>query len=404
MTSLFALLRYKVDPYRDDEDEDLTAESWLKRQGFAFGGDIVGYLFPLLGSETVGLFENIMYGESDDAVDSLALTAINDLVNAMTTVATSIKDREMPSAEQAKKLTVKALQVFGIPANNITRLVNAVQLHAKDIANGEFLSFEAGVDRTAANHIHRILEAVDAGDETEADKLFDIAMEEEGDSKLKTALGTKYKDGEVDEETVKSLLSDYFELDDEDIHWLLDKWDYAAENSSSEGYDKYDDFKEAVKSGNVASAIKEYTDNGVEMDSLKEQIGKMYKDGDIGESKVTSILTTHFGKTEDEVYWQLDKWDYAKAEGTTEGYTKYDDFFDAVETGTKLKAAIKEYTDNGVEKKTLASQITSHYKPLYKEMTKRERAKLKGYLLNAYVQLGYDRSKKSKDIDKWLED
>ena len=31
MTTLFALLRYKVDRYRD-EDEDLTAESWLKRE------------------------------------------------------------------------------------------------------------------------------------------------------------------------------------------------------------------------------------------------------------------------------------------------------------------------------------------------------------------------------------
>jgi hypothetical protein len=36
-------------------------------------------------------------------------------------------------------------------------------------------------------------------------------------------------------------------------------------------------------------------------------------------------------------------------------------------------------------------------------MTNRERARLKGYLLNAYVLLGYDRSKKSKDIDKWLD-
>jgi hypothetical protein len=36
-------------------------------------------------------------------------------------------------------------------------------------------------------------------------------------------------------------------------------------------------------------------------------------------------------------------------------------------------------------------------------MSNYERANLKGYLLNAYVLLGYNRNDKSKDIDKWLE-
>lgn len=43
-------------------------------------------------------------------------------------------------------------------------------------------------------------------------------------------------------------------------------------------------------------------------------------------------------------------------------------------------------------------------KTRYKEMSNTERAAIKGYLLNAYALLGYDRAKKSKDIDKWLED
>jgi hypothetical protein len=107
---------------------------------------------------------------------------------------------------------------------------------------------------------------------------------------------------------------------------------------------------------------------------------------------------------DDEVYWQIDKWDYAKDTGSTDGYGKYNDFHAAVQTGKDLKVVIKTYTDNGVEAKTLASEITSHFKPLYREMSNNERASIKGYLLNAYALLGYDRSKKSKDIDKWLED
>ena len=83
--------------------------------------------------------------------------------------------------------------------------------------------------------------------------------------------------------------------------------------------------------------------------------------------------------------------------------SKYENFYEAVRTGKNLKAVIQGYTSNGVKTSTLASQITSYFKPLYIQMTNSERARLKGYLLNAYVLLGYDRNEKSKDIDKWLE-
>lgn len=167
MTTVFALLRYKVNRYRDDEDDELTIESWLKRQGFALVGDLAGYIFPIFGSEVVGVFENIMYGESDDVVDSIALTAINDLYSTMMTIGTSIKDGEMPDAAKMRQLSAKALQVFGIPANNILRALDAIKLHAEDIANGEFLSFNAGADSKTDD----IYEAIMAGDQAYLSRL-----------------------------------------------------------------------------------------------------------------------------------------------------------------------------------------------------------------------------------------
>lgn len=420
MTTLWALLRYKVDPYRDDEDEELTTKSWLDRQSFSFFGDLAGYFVPLFGSEVVGVFENIKYGESDDLVDSIALTAINDLYDIMITVATSVKDGEMPKPEQMKKFTIKALQLFKIPANNILRTIDAIKLHAEDIANGEFLSFEAGVNRTPANEIHRIIELVDADDLSEAKDLYeeiveDMAMEiadgdeygkaelNEAKSKLKTALGEKYKAGKADEDTVRDILSKLFGMDDEEIYWTFDKWDYAVENGSSEDYAKYDDFISAVKKGRkVDDEINRYTKNGVEMDSLKTALGNAYKEDELSRSAIEDVLSRHFDLEDDDIYWMFDKWDYAKQNGTSEGYSKYAEFFTAVESGKNLKTTIKRYTDHGVDAKTLASQITKYFKPLYIEMSKSERASIKGYLLNAYVQLGYNRSDKSKDIDKWL--
>jgi hypothetical protein len=182
MTTAFALLRYKVNPYRDDEDDELTVESWLKRQGFAFGGDLMGYFLPLFGSEVIGTIENIVYGESEDIADSLALTAINDLYSTVVNVASSLKEGEAPSADDYKKLLTKSLQVFGVPANNILRTIDAMRLHAKDFANGEFFSFEAGRDKSNGQSLY---EAILRGNEEQIEK---IQLEFDDDDAIDNAL------------------------------------------------------------------------------------------------------------------------------------------------------------------------------------------------------------------------
>ena len=65
----------------------------------------------------------------------------------------------------------------------------------------------------------------------------------------------------------------------------------------------------------------------------------------------------------------------------------------------------KEYLDSGVDKSTLSGRITEQFKPQYVELVKAgkktEAAELKARLLRAYEVLGYDRTQKAKDIDKW---
>ena len=143
-------------------------------------------------------------------------------------------------------------------------------------------------------------------------------------------------------------------------------------------------------------------------DKLKSAIRSAFKEhyikGDLDYDSAIQYLVEYCDMDEDDAYWKLREWDYEIENGKDAEYAKYNDFYTAVETGKNIKAVIKEYTDNGVEASTLASQITSHFKPLYKEMSNYERASIKGYLLNAYALLGYDRAKKSKDIDNWLKE
>jgi hypothetical protein len=164
---------------------------------------------------------------------------------------------------------------------------------------------------------------------------------------------------------------------------------------------------EAMRRGDYGriEAIKAtYEDEESANTALRKYIGEIYKSGEISYTEAMNALVNYGGYDKNKAYWKLREWDFDIENGEDAEYSKYADFYEAVKTGRNIKAVIKEYTDQGVKPESLASQITSYYKPLYKEMSNAERAGIKGYLLNAYVLLGYDRAKKSKDIDKWLED
>ena len=152
----------------------------------------------------------------------------------------------------------------------------------------------------------------------------------------------------------------------------------------------------------VESIKAEFADEDAYSSAVRTAIKNRYDAGEIDSNAAEQYLVKFGGLEDDDAYWKVQEWEYETETG--EDFKKYNDFYTAVQTGKDLKAVIKRYTDNGVEAKTLASQITSYFKPLYKEMSNTERAAIKGYLLNAYQLLGYNRSEKSKDIDKWLKD
>ena len=239
------------------------------------------------------------------------------------------------------------------------------------------------------------------------------------DNKVKAALKAK----ETDTAEYKKIVKELREMYPKDFveKMLKDTIVEDEEETASKDISLYkmDDYYDSIVGGNISTAnaakediIKTKVANGKDRDEAEESfesdfrsyIGKKYKSGEVSRSTASNLLTQYGGYDSDKTYWELKKWDFKMANGEDASYSKYTDFYDAVQTGSNLKAVIKEYTDHGDEKKTLASQITTYYKPLYKEMSNSERANIKGYLLNAYVLLGYDRSKKSKDIDKWLED
>ena len=116
------------------------------------------------------------------------------------------------------------------------------------------------------------------------------------------------------------------------------------------------------------------------------------------EKAIQKILANDYAEDENKAYWLYKEWTGGK------DYTKYGKILQTIEDGGDLKAAAKEYFDHGAEKGDIGDAITTEYKPKYIAASPEERKKLKEKLLAAYVAIGFDRSKKSKDIDKWMKE
>ena len=135
--------------------------------------------------------------------------------------------------------------------------------------------------------------------------------------------------------------------------------------------------------------------------AVRKAITDRYMDGELTLAQATMQLAQYAGMDVDEAYWLMDAWKHKKETGSDDGYSKYNDFYEAVQTGKDLKTVIQEYTNNGVKKSTLSEQITTHFKPEYVEMSAGERAKIKGYIINAYEQCGISRDTAEERLRDW---
>ena len=167
------------------------------------------------------------------------------------------------------------------------------------------------------------------------------------------------------------------------------------------GDSKADKLYDAIVSGDTAyvDRLKSgYDSEESYYSALRNAVKKRYVSGDISYETAMDFLIEQCGMSEDDAYWKLDEWN-SGADG--DDYRKYAEFYDAVQTGNNLKAVIKRYTDNGVKPETLSSQITDYFKPIYIEMSKSERASLKGYLRNAMVYCGSDDDAAMEKLQHW---
>ena len=415
--------------YDDDDDESWT-ERWMRN----FGDSLTSDLNPLTMLPFVRDLVSVWEGWTIERPD-MALLA--DLTESIRSFYDEKKEGEV-TMETVYDFIGDMANALGIPVKNIVKdtkgIVNVIEGWFDDVFTTD--TWGAFKEGWSGGNLYG---AVMNGDENEiayyrkhydSTSDFNSALSKalrENDPRIKEAAqadidGDAWKydrivseilgEGNFSENVIKSAITSEInkltEAEDEDDSEPKKKSIYDVRH-----YDM------AIEDGNssLANKIKEdiietHIENGKSRDdaesafesSLRTHYRDKYKESSISRSEAMNVLVAHGGLDSDDAYWELKRWDYYVANNTTEGYSKYTEFYKAVETGSNLKAVINEHLTHGAKKSDLATQITKYYKPLYKEMSNSERARLKGYLLNAYVLLGYKRTDKSKDIDNWLKD
>jgi hypothetical protein len=447
---------------RDDDEDETLLEKYLSR----LATEVIDGVNPLTYIPWVKDVWAVAQGYDIERADMSLVSDFMDVVKSWTQVlakdTSEMDDEEL--AEHRKAVLSASLKIpdavaslLGIPVANARRdlngIINAIKTIGKDITERDTSMRSLGneVVEDVKDTIpvwgwlpdkkkeDKLYKAIIKGDEAyaerlengyDSDKAYTNAIRKalkRNDPRIEEAAKADMN-GDVEEYTdiINEIIAegnfskaDVLSAINSKINDLTE--DEPAESTSSKEVSIYeiDDYFTSIKKGNISMAedVKEdiiatKVANGATQEDAEESfvssfrtyVGKSYKNGEISRSDATNKLTKYGEYDSNEAYWKLREWDYDIKYGEDAEYSKYTTFYEAVKTGSNLIAVIKEYTEHGVKTETLATQITSYYKPMYQEMSNSERARLKGYLLNAYERLGYNRAKKSKDIDKWLED
>lgn len=439
-------------PYamRDEDEDETFAEKYLS----ALTSSFVDNINPIT---SIPFFKDIWSLATGYSVERQDMSLFSDLLSS-TKKLVSIAIKEDNSKEEIVESWVDFIGNFanltGIPVKNLYREIKSIVNTAKTLDRSGETTWNSVIDviqetmrgempvvgwLPGESKTDKLYDAIIKGDKAYEDR---IKSTYDTDAKYQNAVRKALKENDPRIEVAAQALidGDYEEygnlIDDIVAEGHFTKNDVKAaieskrnsmdesEKEEKETVEKEESIFEteyyynAIVSGDTEYAkemrddiINAHMANGMDkkdaekslQSSFSSHLKKMYISGNVSRADAKKLLVKYGGCDDNEAYWDIRKWDYVKENGSDEGYSMYNEFNEAVRTGKNLKNVINDYTSHGKSKDTLASQITSYYKPIYKKMTTRERANLKPYLLNAYALLGYDRDKKMKDIDKWLE-
>jgi hypothetical protein len=415
-----SMLKAFVTAGRDDDDDKSYWEKYLAHLVGGFVDEPLG-MIPYLKD-----FVSLLQGYDSKRMDTQALADVADAVMIFF-------NDDKSGWEKFKSVFGAVGVVAGIPFKNLVRDGEMIYRGVRDIFDGKMqpttakgvsyaIKGELGID--VPNQTEQLVEAYFSNDTKHYNKVYDNLNRKYGGDKEKLAsqisntLHKMFDEGKITEEKAEKALADLADKSETDAFWTVTKW---AESVKGEEYSRYDSFIEAVESDMTRREIEDfiqerYLNNGVSVDNLQSALSSHYKERyetlDTSDKKAVKEFTEDYirsysyigkTKTEEDVYWAMDKWsaNLENADDTDYEYGAYDSFVEAVESGNKsaIQNEIDRHLENGHSENSLQSALTSHYKERYKSIDSSDTRELKDLeedMIEGYGYLGIE--KDSNDI------
>lgn len=304
---------HNMNAYRDDDDE-LTAESVLGEIFHQFGSSISGMV--ILGSD---LYDFVYKSLTHKTYYGLALSGvstISDIADSLNKAFTN------PNQKNIEKAAFNLSTAFGIPVSNAKKIINGMKNHILDIKNSEFLSFEAGVERTTGQQKNRWLDAALGGNTDKVKKVQTEMMDarmQNGDTEeearkntyanIKDEVRDAIKSGEIGEAEAVDVLYKNEILSREEASAKVDWWYFRY---TEEGHDDWTEatyakyIREAEPVGIAPEqykAFREFANDAHDGDTTrKEQIQKYINGLKLTKKQKDALYLTVY-KNADDAPW-----------------------------------------------------------------------------------------------------
>lgn len=228
------MLMSNMKKYRDDDDDEVTAEAVGSALLDMYLDTIVGNFF--MGSTMYGFFKALIgkgswYDVSINGVDS-----INSIASDLVSFAQYAEGDNVKGGTLFKKFTnivIDTSVLFGMPTNNAMKLGNAVRYLFTDLINGDLFTWEASSNPSKKQNTVRLLTSLESGDsERVAELVKTLGGEEEAYSQLKSYLQADYKSRHPNytEEEVIRYLTSYCGYSASEADDMVAYWDLVKEN------------------------------------------------------------------------------------------------------------------------------------------------------------------------------
>lgn len=328
-TPMFVLLRVFADfvmgalrDYRDDKDEITgvaVANAALKQYSNTVAGMFV------FGSQISDAVYAYITKTKWNGIEDSAWRTLREAGEQSLDIAQKIRGGEAGWNDYLKTAQ-KWFTLAGLPWNPVKNLVGGLVNHVKDISNGEFLSYEAGVTRNNTTNYMRLYDALEKGDTAKADRVrAELARNEVDEDTIRAGLlkivKGMWQDGTYSVDEAVEKYAEYSGKDKDTAYWEVQKWINKAEDEDASTSPYYRVYNLIDNGLDATDAINELTTHGKSEDdvasAIRKHIKDAFNDGDITEKEALDAIRK-YGKHK--VNKQLAEYSAEEAEALVESW------------------------------------------------------------------------------------